>query len=374
MGYLLVLTEFDMQDLAIVVTKDQIPALFAPNGLSGLIDRIEAEARSVAPDVSTKKGRDTIRTTAAKVAKTKTYLDGLGKDLTADLKRQTAAVDAERKAMRDRLDALKDEVRRPLTEWEQAEEDRIAGHRAMISEIMAACGYSAESASAELSASLSKIEAIEIGPHLQEFEAEAARAKDTATSHLRAAIKAAKTREAEAVELARLRAEAIAREQKEREERIARESAERAKAEAERIAREAAEEVERKAQAERLRAENERLQAERDRAEAERRAIEAEQRAKQAAADAERRAKEAEIEAQRREQQAAEQERARAKSEADRIAAEAANRAANEAHSLAIKRAVAGDLMRVADITGEQAKAIVIAIIRGEIANTEIRF
>src|SRR5690606_23508393 len=67
----------------------------------------------------------------------------------------------------------------------------------------------------------------------EEFEAEAARAKDKAVSSLRAALVAREKYEAEQAELARLRAEAEAREQKEREERIAREAAERAQREAE---------------------------------------------------------------------------------------------------------------------------------------------
>jgi len=41
------------------------------------------------------------------------------------LKEQPKLVDAERKRMRDKLDALKDQVRKPLTDWENAEESRI---------------------------------------------------------------------------------------------------------------------------------------------------------------------------------------------------------------------------------------------------------
>jgi hypothetical protein len=352
-----------MQELVVAVDESQIPALFAPGGLDALLSQLDADARSIVPDVSTKKGRDTIRSTAAKIAKTKTYLDGLGKDLTANLKRQTAAVDVERKAMRDRLDALKDDVRRPLTEWEQAEESRVAGHRERIADLVHAASYSPESASSELSAALARIESVELGPQWEEFEAEAARAKDSAVATLRAAIETAKRREAEQAELVRLRAEAAERERQEREGRIAAEAAERAKAEAECIAREAAEEVERKAQAERLRAENERLQAERDRAEAERRAIEAEQHAKQAAEDAERRV-----------QQAAEQERARAKAEAEHVAAETAKRAADREHRARINTEAATALVASAGVSLDQARAIVTAIARGAIPAVGISY
>lgn len=362
-----------MQDL-VPVDKTQIPALFTPGGLDAVLSRLDADARSIVADVSTNKGRDTIRSTAAKIAKTKTLLDGLGKDLTANLKRQTAAVDAERKAMRDRLDALKDDVRRPLTEWEQAEESRVAGHRERIADLVHAASYSPESASSELSAALARIESVELGPQWEEFEAEAARAKDSAVATLRAAIETAKRREAEQAELVRLRAEAAERERQEREALNAREAAERAKAEAERIAREAAEEVQRKAQAERLRAENERLQAERDRAEAERRAIEAEQRAKQAAEDAERKAREAAEDAERRVQQAAEQERTRAKAEAEHVAAETAKRAADREHRARINTDAATALVASAGVSLDQARAIVTAIARGAIPAVSISY
>jgi hypothetical protein len=73
-------------------TKDLIPlenpepgALFAPGGLETILARIETEARALVPDLSTVKGRASVASLAAKVAKAKTYLDGLGKDYTADL-------------------------------------------------------------------------------------------------------------------------------------------------------------------------------------------------------------------------------------------------------------------------------------------------
>jgi chromosome condensin MukBEF complex kleisin-like MukF subunit len=61
---------------------------------------------------------------AHKVARSKTYIDNAGKDLVTELKALPKQIDESRRIVRERLDALKDEVRRPLTEWEQAEESR----------------------------------------------------------------------------------------------------------------------------------------------------------------------------------------------------------------------------------------------------------
>ncbi|STR94742.1 Uncharacterised protein [Hafnia alvei] len=84
------------------------------------------------PDLSTKKGRDAIASMAHKVARSKTYIDNAGKDLVAELKALPKQIDESRRLVRERLDALKDEVRRPLTEWE-AEQERIKAEEAMNS-------------------------------------------------------------------------------------------------------------------------------------------------------------------------------------------------------------------------------------------------
>ncbi|MGQ4865984.1 hypothetical protein ACOQOO_26480, partial [Enterobacter kobei] len=67
---------------------------------------------------------------AHKVARSKTYIDNAGKDLVAELKALPKQIDESRRIVRERLDALKDEVRRPLTEWE-AEQERIKAEEAM---------------------------------------------------------------------------------------------------------------------------------------------------------------------------------------------------------------------------------------------------
>ncbi|OCS62006.1 hypothetical protein BBZ50_02590 [Escherichia coli] len=51
---------------------------------------------SFVPDITTAKGRKEIASLAYKVAQTKTYLDGLGKDLVAELKEIPKLIDANR--------------------------------------------------------------------------------------------------------------------------------------------------------------------------------------------------------------------------------------------------------------------------------------
>jgi colicin import membrane protein len=116
--------EQEITALAVIEPKDIQTVFTAPSGLDPILEKIAKEARSFTADVNTPTGRKSIASVAFKVAKTKTYLDGLGKELVDGLKELPKKVDANRKAMRDFLDELKDEVRRPLTEWEQ-EQERI---------------------------------------------------------------------------------------------------------------------------------------------------------------------------------------------------------------------------------------------------------
>jgi hypothetical protein len=93
--------------------------------LSSILMDIREEVCKEVPDLSTAASRKRISSLAYKVSKSKTALDELGKQLVAEWKAKSAAVDKDRKRVRDELDALRDEVRKPLTDWE-AEQERIA--------------------------------------------------------------------------------------------------------------------------------------------------------------------------------------------------------------------------------------------------------
>ncbi|MFB5077420.1 hypothetical protein [Raoultella sp. C349492] len=120
----------EITDLVVIEKKNAMAVFTNNDQLDPLIEAIEKEARSLVPDVTTKKGRDAIASMAHKVARSKTYIDNAGKDLVAELKALPKKIDESRRIARERLDALKDEVRRPLTEWE-AEQERIKAEEAM---------------------------------------------------------------------------------------------------------------------------------------------------------------------------------------------------------------------------------------------------
>ena len=336
-------------------------AIYNDGGLDEVIEKIESEVRSFVPDMSTHEGRKEIASIAYKVAKSKTALDKAGKDLVSGWKEQAKKVDASRKAMRERLDALRDEVRRPLTEWEEADKARIANHEANIQEMVdgglrTAEGWMNLSIDA-MQDRLSEIESVDLSS-FEEFEMRAKQAKEQAIINIKHGI--SERHAFEKAEAERIEAEKKA--QAEREARIAKEAAERAKREAE-IERRQAE----KAEAERI------AKAEAEKAAAIQAAKEAEERAKREAIEAAERAeaeKQAAIKAER-DRIAAEKEKERKRIEAEKAAEK--KKADNINHQRKINREAMKSFTNNG-FSDDDAKAIVKMIAGGKIKHISIKY
>lgn len=351
--------------IALPPSETALQVYSTPKGLDPFLAQIKAELDAFVPDVTTKKGRDAIASIAYKVAKSKTALDNIGKELVADLKDVPKRIDSERKRVRDTLDLWRDDVRRPLTEWEEAEEARIAKHKGAIEWFALAAQIRADDPTmngAKFSAVINEVDLTVVDESFEEFEAEAHRAKAKALDALTSALAAREKHEAEQAELARLRTEAAAREQKEREERIAREAAERAQRDAEAKAQAEREAVIRREQETKAAAERRELELKLAAERAEREKAEAVQREQQAKADAERRAAAAVEEEQRR---------VAAQSAAE--AAEAKRRERDKAHKAAINRAALEAFVQ-GGMTEECAKLAVTLIAKKSIPAVSIAY
>lgn len=247
------------EDYSVTVTHKENLLSFFKNGanLDGLYNVVETKARALVADVTTKEGVSQIKSTARQIASIKKRVDDLGKDVVAELKDLPKQIDANRKKWREDMEALQDEIRRPVTEIENRQKE--------IEEIRATHGKLALSGSEEIKAALETLDKIELtGDKWKESLEDAAAAVTAEKGALEVMLNAALKKEAEARELEELRkkqeeAERIIREQKIREE-------------AERKARE---EAEARAAAEKARLEREKAEAERKAAEAERAAKEA---------------------------------------------------------------------------------------------------
>lgn len=237
-------------ELVVIEKSTALDVFKSSNSVEDIISKIENEVNSFVNDVNTDKGRKEIKSLAYRVAQSKTYLDGLGKDLVAELKEIPKLIDANRKTVRDRLDALRDKVRQPLTEWE-AEQDRIKAEKQMLAwhEEALEMNVAFDKALAERIESDHEIALLmneKFDRDLAEAKAEAERqriaheeelkkqaaeqARLEAEQKAQQEIEAAAQREREAKEAAE-RAEQEAKEAKEKAERDAKEAQERAERE-----------------------------------------------------------------------------------------------------------------------------------------------
>ncbi|MCJ1857388.1 hypothetical protein [Klebsiella quasipneumoniae] len=321
----------EIMDLVVIEKKNAMAVFTNNDQLDPLIEAIEKEARSLVPDVTTKKGRDAIASMAHKVARSKTYIDNAGKDLVAELKALPKQIDESRRVVRERLDALKDEVRRPLTEWE-AEQERIKAEEAMNALHVEALAMN-EEFDRQMAARI-------------ESDHEMALLMNDAFDREQAdkAAEAERQRIAHEEEIKRMAAAAAAREveqraQREREEAALREAALKAQAE----------------------------QAERDRIAAEQKA-EAD---KKAAVEAERRKAQEEADRIRREAEQREQARL---AEEKRKADEQARREADVKHRKAVGVEVVKALMANTSLTRDQAIEVLTAVKDGRIPHTGISY
>lgn len=317
-------------DLTVIEIKpEQAPVLYATNGLDDYLAHIKASVNE-APDLSTKKGRDRVASLAAQVSRSKTAIEKPGREYLKRLKEAVKPAEQEIKRFVDACDALRDETRRPLTEWE-AEQERIKAEEETARQA-AELAKQVES-DHEIALLLNE----KVDREIAEDKAEAERKRIAHEEELKR----------QAAEQARIEAE------------------KKAKAEIEAAARREAEAKEAKARIE--------LEAKQAAEQAERQRIEALQRAeaeKQQAIEAEqRRAKE---EADRIKRETEQKEQARL-AEEQRIADEAAKRAADVEHRRAINNKAVADLV-AAGVPEDCAIACIKAIAKGEVSAIRITY
>ncbi|MCL6701135.1 hypothetical protein [Pseudomonas sp. T1.Ur] len=216
------------------ISEENAPAIYVAGGLLPFYEKVQAEVSSEVPDLKTAKGRARIASLAATVSKSKTAVEKPGRDYLKRLKEMPKVVEAELREFVNKMDALRDATRQPLTEWEEAEAAKKREIEAWVGKLRLDPQIISAADSEYLKISIGAFEGIVIdGEWLGEYEAEALRLKADTLATLRAALEKREQYEAEQAELAQRRAEDEAREKKEREDRIAREAAERATREAE---------------------------------------------------------------------------------------------------------------------------------------------
>lgn len=351
------MSEQPKTELIVIDPANALVVFTQPDKAQALLAEVRGFVDSLTNDVSTKKGRDGIASVAYKIARTKTAVDAIGKDLVDEYKEIPKRIDATRKLLRDGLDEIKDKWRQPLTDYEDAEKERISvlderlNHIQMLKNSVELT--TAYQPSATIRDLISKLELIAIDESWQEYKDRAAMAKEAAKVELDKALQTALTFEAQQAEIAKLKAEQEERDRIERECLIA----ERARLE-----------VEQKALREKIESEQRELAAKRALEKAEADAKEAQQRLEQERIAAEERQRLAV-------QQAAKQERQRQIDEQDRLAKELAAREANKEHKKQINNEAVDDiLLTCPSLTREQACSLIAAIYKQQVRHISIQY
>jgi colicin import membrane protein len=360
----------------VVLGKETVLALITDQKAQDeLYDKVAAQVSGHAADITTDKGRKAIAALAFKVTKSKTGFVGAANELTEQWRKDTASVVAVRKSMEERFTALAAEVRKPLTEWEEAEDARMTRVKVTMDRLRVIGVIGPDDTPTTLGGRLMEVEAIDVtdeefGDYAPAARAHAATAVEALTNGIARLEQAAR----DAAELAALRAQTAAREEA---ERLARE--ETARAEAAAVAAQIAAEAEAQRVADQAEAaERARIAQEEAVAAAAAHAAAAAEKAAQQAAAAHEAAHQAELA--RLKKIADDAEAARAKEVADRKAADEAAAAAQAKrdgdlkHRALVMGAAKAAMMAAGGIGEEAAKKIALAIRAGEIPAVTLTF
>lgn len=319
--------------VVIDIKPESYPTLYVTNGLDKYLNQIRQAVNEV-PDVTTAKGRARIASLAASASRSKTAIEKPGREYLRHLKEQPKIIEAELRRFVIECDEIRDETRRPLTEWE-AEQERLAAEAAY-----AAMWQEAHEMDARITAERA--------------------AKKESDHEMALLMNDAFDRDAKA------KADEVERLRKAHEEFITQQAAEKAKREVEEKAKrdiEAAEQREREAKLAQERAEQ---KAEQDKKDAAAKA----EREKQDAIAAEK--LKAQEEAERVQREAKQKEDARL-AEEKRVADEAAKRAADVEHRRTINRQAVADLI-ANGLPEDCAQKCVAAIAKNLISSVRITY
>lgn len=248
-------TEETGNALVVAPALNAVTTFTVKDGSKSVLENIRAQVKALPLDISTEAGRKQIKSVARKLGSVKAELDDAGKTLKADMQAQVNLVDGERKIIRDGIEALQEEIKAPLVEFEKKEEERKQSREDRITAIKELFKFwDGQPTIENIDTNLSEVEELR-DFDWQEFRARATSTADDVKQFLDNARAARVKHDADQAELERFRKAEEERIQKERDAEIA--------AEATRIAEEAAAETAR-VKAEEEKAEKERIQREAD--------------------------------------------------------------------------------------------------------------
>ncbi len=318
------------------------------NEFRAQLSELSSANESIVFDYESASGNKEARSHVYKLRQTKSAVEKARKQEKASSLEYGRTVDAEAKSISSEIESMISVHQKPLDEIEQREKDRIAAHKDIIEGMSLAANQTEHPDGSPLTASdyalaVEYLEGFKIDDSLEEFTAEAAKAKDENLVIARKRYGDRKKYEDEQEELERLRKQQAESEQKARDEKIAKEADERAREVASKAAEHEKQASERRELELKLAAET----AEKEKLEAERRAEVAEIEAIEAAGR-------------------------KAAEDAAKETADAEKREANKRHNAKINNQAVKAIVKECGLSEEQAKSVVVAVAKKLIPNVSI--
>ncbi len=356
----------------VIYDQNKFVEIFTEKTGDSFIEKLEKEVAEFqkTSDISSEKGRNAIKSYAHELSKHKAPLKAGKLQLTEEVRITLSKLNEEENRLRDKIQELQDEVRKPLTDFEDKEKRRIEVRQARIIAL-----ENASYVTSTIQAVLTPIEfykkvLISLEDLLkfdwQEFDFKAETTYNNSKIEVEKKLKKEMEQELEKQELEKLRKEKEEREKKEREEQIIKETEENIR----RVEREKAQKVAKEAEEQRYRLEAEKKAAEQAK-------INAEIRVKQAAKIAKAQREQAEIQAKKDKEEAIRLERARAEAERQKQIDEEKARAENLEHKTKIYKDIVAALLPYVNNNMEataKTKAIIAGIAKGKIPYISIKF
>ncbi|HDL8434759.1 hypothetical protein A6J63_018970 [Yersinia enterocolitica] len=344
----------------VIIKDDAAPALYTNGGLKAFVDQVRQAVKNEVVDATTKEGRARGKSLARRISSSKSAIEKPGRDYLRRLKEAVKPAEQELKWFVGEMDKLRDDVRRPVDEWESKEKQRIEQLNEKLNFLRSAGNVTDELGNLQspqiIENRLETLKNTVIDESWLEIQQESIAAMDASITKLEQALIVARNNEAQAAELSRLRKEA---EDQKRHDEI-----ERAKREAAELARRAAEaEADRKLQTQRDAAARAEAEAKAERDMLKQQALLADVQRQRDIDEAEKRAR---FEAEKCQRERLQKELRRQE--------EQRQRESDKAHRQKIFGEIMDNLVQEAGIDRVAARAIVVAIAARKIAHTQINF
>ncbi len=118
------------------IRDEYAPMVFGHNCLNHFVELARQAVIGEVPDLSTDKGRKRIASLAAKVSSSKTAVDEVGRNYLRKLKAMTKPIEAELREFETAMNLLRDEVRKPLNEWQAKVDAEAAALQAVVDQVV----------------------------------------------------------------------------------------------------------------------------------------------------------------------------------------------------------------------------------------------